>query len=72
MVAKDMEDMLLRDRNHPSVVLWSIGNELQEAWESSDEGVERAKCCRILFTKKNRVVWQFSLRKTTIRKSFPV
>lgn len=40
---KDMEDMLLRDRNHPSVVLWSIGNELQEAWESSDEGVERAK-----------------------------
>ena len=35
--------MLLRDRNHPSVVLWSIGNELQEAWESSDEGVERAK-----------------------------
>lgn len=30
------------------------------------------KCCRILFTKKNRVVWQFSLHKTTIRKSFPV
>ena len=30
------------------------------------------KCCRILFTKKNRDVWQFSLRKTTIRKSFPV
>ena len=25
------------------------------------------KCCRILFTKKNRVVWQFSLHKTTIK-----
>jgi beta-galactosidase len=39
---RDLNDMLLRDRNHPSVVLWSIGNELQEAWDESDEGVKRA------------------------------
>lgn len=38
----DMADMLLRDRNHPSVILWSIGNELQEAWNKDDEGVDRA------------------------------
>ena len=40
---KDLENMILRDRNHPSIVLWSIGNEVQEAWDESDIGVERAK-----------------------------
>lgn len=40
---KDLENMILRDRNHPSVILWSIGNELKEAWDDSNEGVERAK-----------------------------
>lgn len=40
---KDIENMVLRDRNHPSVVLWSIGNEVQEAWDSTNVGVERAK-----------------------------
>ncbi|UVP12295.1 DUF4982 domain-containing protein [Bacteroides ovatus] len=39
---KDLENMLLRDRNHPSIVLWSIGNEVQEAWDNSTTGVERA------------------------------
>ncbi len=39
----DLSDMLLRDRNHPSIILWSIGNELQEAWLETDEGVQRAR-----------------------------
>ena len=40
---KDLNNMLTRDRNHPSVILWSIGNELQEAWDTTDTGWRRAK-----------------------------
>jgi len=27
---KDLESMLVRDRNHPSIMMWSVGNELKE------------------------------------------
>ncbi|WP_215225115.1 beta-galactosidase GalB [Echinicola shivajiensis] len=32
---KDLEDMVLRDRNHPSVIMWSIGNEIPEQYDST-------------------------------------
>ena len=28
---KDLDAMMLRDRNHPSIIMWSIGNEIYEA-----------------------------------------
>lgn len=28
--AKDIKSLVLRDRNHPSVIMWSIGNEIKE------------------------------------------
>ena len=32
---KDLEDMIRRDRNHPSVIMWSIGNEIREQFDST-------------------------------------
>ncbi|HAH22353.1 MAG TPA: glycoside hydrolase family 2 [Prolixibacteraceae bacterium] len=31
----DLESMILRDRNHPSIIIWSIGNEIPERADSS-------------------------------------
>lgn len=37
---KDVQSMVLRDRNHPSVVIWSIGNEIIE--RKKHEAIETA------------------------------
>ncbi|PYO14870.1 MAG: glycoside hydrolase family 2 [Gemmatimonadetes bacterium] len=33
---RDLSDMVQRDRNHPSVFIWSIGNEVMEQWTNDD------------------------------------
>ena len=32
---RDLHDFILRDRNHPSVFMWSIGNEVLEQWNDA-------------------------------------
>ena len=38
---KDIESMILRDRNHPSIIMWSTGNEIPERGEP--EGVKTSQ-----------------------------
>ena len=35
---KDLRDFIIRDRNHPSVMIWSIGNEILEQWGDEKKG----------------------------------
>jgi beta-galactosidase len=38
---RDLEDMVKRDRNHPSVMMWSIGNEIREQFDSTGITITR-------------------------------
>jgi beta-galactosidase len=47
----DIPEFVKRDRNHPSVVMWSLGNELQTYWELpyADWGVTPYRMQKVLF-----------------------
>jgi len=33
---RDLTDLIVRDRNHPSIFMWSVGNEVLEQWSHID------------------------------------
>ena len=43
-ISKNLRQFIRRDRNHPSVVVWSIGNEISAASEKYPDGVTRERC----------------------------
>lgn len=44
---RDIDNMLLRDRNHPSIILWSIGNEVQERDRPEGAGIAAMLAARV-------------------------
>ncbi len=40
---RDLSDLVRRDRNHPSVLIWSIGNEVPEQWNNDTTGITIAR-----------------------------
>ncbi|MCG6187199.1 glycoside hydrolase family 2 TIM barrel-domain containing protein [Maribellus maritimus] len=55
---KDLESMILRDRNHPSIIIWSIGNEINERADSSGLEIANNLKEKILLLDKTRPVTQ--------------
>ena len=43
VVSRNLRAAAIRDRNHPSVVIWSIGNEIRAASDDYPQGVTRAR-----------------------------
>ena len=44
---RDLTDLIRRDRNHPCVIAWSIGNEVLEQWDETTTQTEDAQQANI-------------------------
>ncbi len=54
----DIESMVKRDRNHPSIIIWSVGNEIAERADSTGLDIFRKLREKILDFDKSRPVTQ--------------
>ena len=52
----DLGDMILRDRNHPSVFIWSIGNEIPEQSDSTGTPIAKELCSVVRNLDKSRPI----------------
>jgi beta-galactosidase len=75
---KDLSSMVIRDRNHPSVILWSIGNEIPEAADTSGLRIAKSLAAEVRRLDPTRAVteamvdfWAFTTGKSGWDKQAP-
>jgi beta-galactosidase len=66
---QDLEDFIKRDRNHPSVIMWSIGNEIREQFDSTGIAITRELAQIVKSLDKTRPVTS-ALTENVIEKNF--
>lgn len=52
---QDLRDFMLRDRNHPSIFMWSVGNEILEQWTHIDTDTLDLQTANIMFNFANTI-----------------
>lgn len=65
----DLEDFIKRDRNHPSVMMWSIGNEIREQFDSTGIAITKELARIVKSLDKTRPVTS-ALTENVIEKNF--
>ncbi|WP_442591124.1 glycoside hydrolase family 2 TIM barrel-domain containing protein [Pedobacter sp. AW31-3R] len=65
----DLEDMVKRDRNHPSVIMWSVGNEIREQFDSTGTTIVQELVALVKNLDKTRPVTT-ALTETDSAKNF--